>query len=101
MLNLKRDKLMSSDEKKYDKENKKNDKNESRADEWMMSADHHLHTTEWFGALFFYLVNFGKKKMKQIATEKNIKKNRLVGYFVQLFAFLLLVYLLFVFYIKP
>ena len=83
------------------KENRPSQENKDRDVEWMTSADHHLHTTEWFGAGFFYVINLGSKSLNEIASESNKKRNQIVGYFVQLFAFLLMLFLLYIFFIKP
>jgi hypothetical protein len=59
--------------------------------EWMMSSDTHLHTSEWIGVAFFYIISFGKKSIKEIQKPNNLKRNIRVGYLIKVILFFVLV----------
>mgnify|MGYP000736345079 CR=1 FL=1 len=59
--------------------------------EWMMSSDTHLHTSEWIGVAFFYIISIGKKPIKEIQKSNNLKRNIRVGYLIKTILFLVFV----------
>lgn len=66
--------------------NKNNEKEERRGD-WMVSSDMYYHASEWFGAIFFYLIKFGRTKFNKIYSKSHRKKNVIAGYIIQIIVF--------------
>lgn len=71
---------------------------DKKNDEWMTKADTSMYVSEWIGALFFYLIRLGNKKMKLVNSSKNRKRNVIVGFILQLLIipilFILVLYIL-------
>ncbi|MEP2990931.1 MAG: hypothetical protein ABJN61_11650 [Flavobacteriaceae bacterium] len=49
--------------------------------------------SKWFGAIFYYLINLGRKPYKYFTNSKFSKRNLWTGYFLKLLLLVLLIYL--------
>ncbi len=67
-----------------------------------ISSGHDIAVTssQWFGALFFYLINLGKIPLKELWTRKYSRRNLWVGYLIKLLFLALLVFLAWKYYLK-
>lgn len=52
--------------------------------DWMSEDQNQLNAVEWFGCIFFYLINLGKIPFNRLYSQKYHRRNMWVGYFIQL-----------------
>lgn len=57
----------------------KENKTEIR-DDWIMGADLEFHSGVWFGAIFYYLINFGRIKFNTLYSKKYETRNLWTGW---------------------
>ncbi|MEL6675469.1 MAG: hypothetical protein AAFR61_24895 [Bacteroidota bacterium] len=59
-----------------------------RTDGPMTEAAINYHLTEWFGAIFFYLLNAGRKSFHHCYSKSHRGRNLVVGYLLGLLFFI-------------
>lgn len=57
---------------------------EKPSGDWMSESDSSLHSSEWFGAIFYYLLALGKPKFNTVYSAKHRRRNIWTGYFLKL-----------------
>ncbi len=57
---------------------------EKPSGDWMSESDSSLHSSEWFGAIFYYLIALGKPKFNVVYSAKFRRRNIWTGYLLKL-----------------
>ncbi len=80
--------------------NENNNKNIHGKPEISSGHDISVTSTQWFGAAFFYLANFGQVPMKKLWAPEHATRNWWVGFFLKLAFLALAVYLLWIYTVE-
>lgn len=58
--------------------------------EWTMESDNSLNSAEWFGAIIRYWLNSRDKEFKYYYNQRQLRKNLIIGWLLQVFVAILL-----------